>query len=873
MALQFEMLDENSGFVSEVPVVIPLTWRNKTTTTTKLIGSATGGTRSDSPFYTPPGTSVVLGNWNEGGTADPSRTVCKWQRQSFFTTMAWSVFFRPIDGPNDYVRVDTNSTMTVTDINIEIDWATTLDGLRDSYNPDLYAIGAIRFVDASGNSPQDLVKEGLVSLDGINSMYRQGSASEGSLNLDLLKMDSGFINTPYSVPYGPGDEDVEFNDYITGFEGNGITGDSEGASWGQTVNDTIFSGAGVNVCAPASSRSIPMYIKVWVKNVVVSSAQTSFANPEDTQQSLEGSSSETDPSSRSSSGSGGSFGGSTLGSSSQGVNTVSTLYGNSNLPFSSAFVTGDNFNNFISAGGGVISESGIFPNNTGFYIDKVRLSVEGSTMSVVEVVKFDASPSLSVHEKVFGYVLDESHQSKPVFCGFVTSIKRQLNGGTQEIVYECRDLSYYFDQFFSPSYYLYKSGTGGVKKTYDRVLKEMLNVAGVQDAIVSLPTIDAANVEWAYEPLSSILEWSTKYFGKYVHYIDRYGRLNIRATDSGSFIKNLPIPAEGTPIDSSYKNMSYGPLTDSSRSRSRVILTGDFHLNESVFTGKFVPQGPTNPDNANKTGLYWYYKSIGPTGVSSRFYYFVFKSSKQLLDKLLSDPSKNCEVRITIQTPLNGVGFTPGLKATATAILPIMFFSTGETGGKIIAHVDLNAFGIGSVVPLELATGLQNPYPVEYSFAVRYAFKSTSPIQVHVDTGLFGGVEVVKRPEFKKITGAEGNSIDDTALMFKYLEQIKEFYRTTYGGEVVRDGLDLDLELLGKVSITGTDLPSEETDDLIIYEIEYDVPKKITTLELSNRVYGDLPMFDVIRERKRNYRENSVKVNAIEQKTKYGHIS
>ena len=875
MAIAYELLDENSGFVAEVPVVIPLHWRTKTSYTNIL-----GGAGSDLPTNDPnpnlPGSSVTYGAWMDGGTAGANRRVCKWQNGSgFFLRKEWAVLYRPVPSLGTYVSVSAAIAYEFTDTNMEIDWEATLAAVRASYNPQFYAIGAIRFTDAAGENPVDLVKEGLVSLDSINSVFRNTDHEGEIVAKDLLNMTLQGNYSTQTRPYGPGPvnagELIEFEGLDSMTE-NGIAEGEDGATWNQYLQDNVFNSSNINFCVD-NGRSIPMYIKIWVSQVVATSGTVSWKDPDDTQQYLEGDAGETDPSGRGSSGVGGSFGGSTLGSSAQGLNTIGTLFGNSNLPFNSVFLTGSNYNSFVTGGGGIVTESGVFPNNTAFYIDKVRLTIEGSTMTVIEVKKFDESPSLSINEKIYGYVFDDNHSSKPGFAGFVTSRRRKLSGDTQEITYECRDASYYFDQLFSPSFYIYRppsTGGSGATKTYDRVLKEILNVAGLPDAIVNIPTLSSPGVEWVYEPLSNVLEWATKYFGKYVSYIDRYGRLNVRAKDSGSFLKNIPIPAEGTPVGTSYKVMEYEPITDASRSRSRVILTGDFELDERLFKGKFTPQGPINPADANKTGMYWYYQTVSTYG-ATRFFYFVFKTSSNLLDKLLSDPSKNCEVTITIKTPLNGVAFTPGLVATSTATLPIWFFQNDLGNGKIIAKVDLSAFGNGSILPLELTTGLpglSNPTPVEYNFEVRYAVKSNAPIQVQVDTGLTGGTEVIKRPEFKKISGGE-NAINDLALMAQYLTQIQEFYKTTEGGKILLEGLDLDLELLGKVSLTGTSLPSSESSNLIIYEIEYNVPKKLTTIDVSNRVYEDLPFFDVVRERNRGSNETLVKLGLMEQSTLY----
>lgn len=880
MAEVFEMLDENSGFVSEVPVIIPLIWRYKIITRSEL-----GGERWNNPTDRSepvlPGTSSSVGDWNTGGVANLKREVCKYQNGSaYYFYHELGLIYRPYLSW-DYVSVSTKDAYTFTDTNVEVDWEATFASLRDSYNPDIYAIGALRFTDSNGDNAVDLVKENLVSLEKVNSIFRNDT-NEGNENLSVLfnMLFSGSY-LKRSEAYGPEGSLIEFQ-FLDGVNVNGIAEGSTGANWNDTIKSQIFDSTQSNFCIN-NSRRVNMYLKLWVKTIVGGSGTVSLENPDTTQQQNKNNDDATDDPENRTNYSGVGAGGSSLGSAEQGLNRVLTMYGNSVLPFDSVFLTGENYNNFVDAGGGVITESGVFPNSTALYIDKIHLSVEGSTMTVIEVAKFDATPSLTMHQKIYGYVFDDTHQSKPVFAGYVVSKKRTLNGDTQEITYECRDLSFFFDQYYSPSYYLYRPpavGSTSTVKTYDRVLKEILNAAGIPDAIVSVPSLNAPPVEWVYEPLSSILEWSTKYFGKYVSYVDRYGRLNIRATDSGSFIKNIPIPAEGTLVGSGdYHVLNAEPITDYSRSRSRIILAGDFELSERLFTGKFASYGPVKIDKALNTGFYWYFKSISAYGGTSRFFYFVLSTTDQLLDKLLSDPGKQAVVQMTYSSNFsgsNGVGGTGSQSWTMD--LPIIGFITGVDGGRIIAQLDMSKFMQGQPIPTEFVT---SPFSgtgtvtgtTQYTFTVKYAIKSLNPIQVLLNTGLTGGLEVLKRPEFKRVSGSDFTAIDDTALMQQYLNQIKEFYKPVYGGQFEKDGLDLDLELIGKVSITGTSLSATEASNLIIYEIDYDVPKKKTVITLSNKVYEDLPFFDVVRERSRSVNETLVKLGLLEQTSLYNQKS
>lgn len=853
------LLDENSGFVAEVPEIIPIIWRYKNTIHEYVSGSQV-------LYSTPGGTpqtlinSVNYTNWQRGGNPSITRQVCRFQNPSGFGIRELAKVPNPYV-PGAFIAITKSEFWRITDGIIEIDWEATLAGLRAQYNPEFYAIGAIRFTNVTGTETFDLVKEGVTNLDTVNSIFQDTNNIGSVVSAPLLEPVTDVDYVDYTVPYGQDKTDLTFKTANT-LTVEGVSKDDAGIGFSDSVKSLSL-----NSCT-SNSRGFQMYLKVWVKDIVAFGGGTP-QDPEETQQTND---LDSDPSSRlNQRGSG--ISGSSLGSSSQGLNTISTLYGNSNLPFDSVFLTGSNYNSFVSAGGGIISPSGVFPKSDTLYIDKVSLSIEGSTMSVIEVVKFDEEPSLILGQKIYGYIFDATHVNKPSFTGYVISRKRKLNDNTQEITYECRDISYFFGQMYSPSAYILSTGVS----TYSNVLKDILNVAGIPNASISLPDIPSPEISWYYEPLDSILNWSTKYFGKHVSYIDRYGILNVRATDSGSFIKNIPIPLEGTPVKSGdYRLLDFDGIADNSRSRSRIILTGDFSLHERESIVKYKLKGPVNPSSGLSNGFYWYYKTLN-SYTSTRFFYFVLRTGNELINGLLSNPGLNASVNMSYTINQSGVGFTGLVPFTSSVSLDIISFQSSVSGSVIVAALDISKLSNGSMVPFELLSSSQPGQAVtgtqEYTFTVRYAYKESTPIQMSVDTGLPGGTEIVKRPEFRYVSGAGTNSIDDRPLMSRYLSEIRKFYTPIYGGSIQKDGLDLDLELLGKVSITGTGLPSIESNNLIIYGIEYDVSNLMTTVELSNKVYLQLPFFDVIRDDSRSSHETRLKVSTIEQNSSYNKVN
>ena len=518
---------------------------------------------------------------------------------------------------------------------------------------------------------------------------------------------------------------------------------------------------------------------------------------------------------------------------------------------------GDDYNIFEAAEGGIIAESGVFPNGVSMFIEKIHRSVEGSTMTIVQNSDFDDTPLLTKREKVFGYILNESGDTKPAFTGYVESIQKRLEGTAEEIVYECKDLTYYLNQFITPSYYIYSPPSHGGKgpiKTYDNIIKEILNRAGIPNAYVNLPDITSPPVDWIFENVKTVLEWGCKYFGNYVYYTDRYGILNVRAIDSHTGTKTYTIPTRGTSVSDSYKALKFDPLTDMSRSRSRVILVGDFPISEKVIWGNYKLYATAiESKDVTKTGRYFYVDSDTRKNV----YYFMLKPLQTLVSQLLSNPQAACKIEV--------LGKSPELKTPAEAV-----FRPIEVG---IANINTNV-GVSAILATDKVFNLRGTETVggywNWYTLIRstFAIRDNDPLSVYADTGYSGGVEVLKRPEFKKINSSS-YSINDTSLMKTYLSYLTEYFKPVYGGKLELDGLVNDIDLLYKVTVNGTGLSSAETEDLIVYDITYDIKNKKTMLSLSNKTFLDLPTFDPIRDRKRADNEALVKMGILENAALY----
>jgi len=833
------LLDDNSGWVSETPVLVPLTWRYKTTTRSSLQGTGVPGWALGGVVGGGPSTAMTVGAWNLGGCATIGVSVSKSGAGAPWNSLYYSQL-RKDNGNTVTYRVGARYTISHTNINVEIDWETSLAGLQAAYNSSLYAIGAVRNCNSLGvEAHPNIDMSSLVNITNMNAGY-QSTNPEASTLFDF-KQSYNYVDFKHNNGALDGEGEAIQQTYQSLESSNlpGVTNDVAGLAFAEAANvvmDTAGWGSANNV-----SGCIEMYVLVYVKNIhfldpvlpdrmydkPVTDPFEITTDMSDFNQNF------------------GSSGSTGNGSTEEGMNAFSSTYGNSNLPFNSIYLTGSNYNSFIAAGGGIVSNSGIFPISDTLYIESVKLGVEGSSATIKELVAFDSTPSLTIGDRLYLYLFNDNNIDKPVFYGYITSQRRSLNGTTTEITYECNDLVYFLDQFYTPSHYIYRPPSyngSGVVKTYDRVLKEILNVAGIPNAILSLPTFNSPPMKWIYQSLKTVLEWATNFFGNYVYYIDRYGRLRFRGVSSGSVVKAYAVGSlsEDNCVE------SFAPLTDYSRSRSRVVLTGDFEVTEKKVTSYFTRGGELDPNENERTGIFWFYDTTDDDlyddedGQEHKFYYFMFKPGETLNDKLLTDKNKSC--RVIIKNYKNEDGTYEDKE-----ISPRVFKS--EEGDSEIYCED-------------------DAFKQSRKIEIIYAVRTNSPIQVSANTAYDGGTEVVRRPEFKKATSLF-DSINDIGLMNSYLTILKEFYKPVSGGSLVVDGLDLDINLIDKASITGTSLSASEAIGLTIYGITYDCVNLRTTIELSNKTMSNLPFFDVMRERSRNKNELLAKMGIIEDTLLY----
>ena len=569
-----------------------------------------------------------------------------------------------------------------------------------------------------------------------------------------------------------------------------------------------------------------------------------------------------------------------------GINPIELFNGNSIIPYDSIFMSGDTYNLFVTAGGGVVSESGMYPNDRDtIFITQIKLSLDGNTMTVIQNSDFDDTPLLSLNEKVYGYIINSAGDYTCSFCGFVSSISRRLDGKAEHIVYECKDLTHYLNQVVTPSYFIYKppsSESSDPGKTYDTIIKELLTKMGITNADVTLPNVAAPELNYNFTSARNVLEEMTSYLGKYVFYATKNGVLTINTSDSGSNVGSYRIPTRGESVGS-HKVSTFYPTRDTVLSRSRIIITGDYAVKETESIGTyqypvFNIEKPTpeligevtsepayviDPRACTKTGVFCYKDE--PTG--QWITYFMFRPGKTIVTPLISNPEISAEfIKIysgmspyTTPTPYSSPRTTEGGMYQE---LPIEFISAnfGNSFYYLYKWVRPGIHG---------NTGTDAIWYDKYlAISQKYCVRENEPLTAVFDTGEQGGVEVLKIPEFKKITSKNYNR-DDTVLMRNYAAIVAEYHKPTYGGRAIIQGLENQLNLLDKVSFTNTDLPAIECTDLPIHSIVYDLVKRETTLELSDKLFFNLPFFDYKGELRKKAAQTALTIAAVDQFNKY----
>jgi len=521
----------------------------------------------------------------------------------------------------------------------------------------------------------------------------------------------------------------------------------------------------------------------------------------------------------------------TKGSLSSGLNKTHTHYNDIVTSFDSIYLVGSDYNSLVSSGGGIISESGVYPNGEALYIESIELSITGSTMTVVQVAKFDSTLKLSVGEKVYGYIINQDGDYQPSFAGYVYSISRRLGPNGQEIVYQCRDLKHYFSQLYTPV--VYKSTKHGIKY----IANDILIRAGVTNFYNNLPSGVKVKVNWQAEPLSMVLDYLCSVAGEYYYWIDKNGYLHIDRL-SGT-VHSFRIPSEGESIGT-HKVLSFNTMQDLSFSRSKIVVLGGggYEIKEKVskFSGisRYAVFSPPNrpfkivdsfSDMEGGNGWYAIPRPSMFGGIGGYDVYLVVsvKERNEILKQLRNGSSSYSTHKYTSYDTSNRQVLPE--KKGAELVEGRLVYASSRTlvFGKWLAYRDRFGYWNGNCISDQLD---------EY-WLIYYAYKDmTKPLVVYIDTNYPGGTYTFHMPEAQKIESQE-QKVDDTSIMKIIAAKLAEYYKPIYGGTLVLDGLHTNINLGDLISITNTNLPSSESSNLKVYEITYNVVEKTTTIHLS----------------------------------------
>ena len=543
------------------------------------------------------------------------------------------------------------------------------------------------------------------------------------------------------------------------------------------------------------------------------------------------------------------------GSISSGLNKTHTHYEDLVTSFDSIYLTSDDYNSLVSSGGGIISESGIYPNGEALYIESIKLSITGSTMTVVQVAKFDSTLKLSVGEKVYGYIINQDGDYQPSFAGYVYSISRRLGPNGQEIVYQCRDLKHYFTQLYTPV--VYKSTDHDIKF----IANDILIRAGITNFYNNLPSGVKVKVNWQAEPLSMVLDYLCSVAGEYYYWIDKNGYLHIDKLNGT--VHSFRIPSEGESIGD-HKVLSFNTMQDLSFSRSKIVVVGGsgYEIHEKVATFESISPYESKTllstfhsansfsDMEGKNGWVLVRAPEGGSKYSYEVYdvYLVVSVSEnsEMLKTLRNGESPY--VTYVLYDGAN-LGYKQGEESRDySARLMYISNRTIVLGKWRVSYNQFKGRWEGDIVT--------NMY-AKKKYKVYYAFKdATKPLVVHIDTGHPGGTYTFHMPEAQKIEGQE-QKVDDTSIMKIIASKLAEYYKPIYGGTLVLDGLHIDINLGDLISITNTNLPSSESSNLKVYEITYNIPEKTTTIQLSTlpNITGITVDPDIIRANLNYYRQ------------------
>ena len=541
----------------------------------------------------------------------------------------------------------------------------------------------------------------------------------------------------------------------------------------------------------------------------------------------------------------------TKGSLSSGLNQTHTHYNDIVTSFDSVYLASEDYNSLVSSGGGIVAESGIYPNGEALYIESIKLSITGSAMTVVQVAKFDSTLKLSIGEKIYGYIINQDGDYQPSFAGYVYSISRRLGPDGQEIVYECRDLKHYFNQLYTPV--VYKSTDRDIKY----IANDILIRAGITNFYNNLPSGIKIKVDWQAEPLSQVLDYLCSIAGEYYYWIDKNGYLHIDKLNGTTH--SFRVPSEGESVGD-HKILSFNTMQDLSFSRSKIVVVGGRGHTVKETTSTFDSISAYTGIQSDhivdsfadmEGGKGWY--AIQVPDVYGPYSYIAYDVY------LVVTVPKGCE---TLKTLRNGESPYVTYKWSGLGLSP---YEIGrefvDTYGKLVYISNRTlVFGKWRVTydpsRQKWEGDIVKGFKREKTWKVYYAYSENKTLAVYIDTGYPGGTYTFHMPEAQKVEGFE-QSVDDTSLMKTIASLLAEYYKPIYGGTLVLDGLHTNINLGDLISITNTSLPSSESSNLKVYEITYNIPEKTTTIQLSTlpNITGITVDPEIIRANMNYYRQ------------------
>lgn len=497
--------------------------------------------------------------------------------------------------------------------------------------------------------------------------------------------------------------------------------------------------------------------------------------------------------------------------------------GNIVTTFDSAHLDPGDYDDFVDAGGGIVSESGVYPNSQTIYIENISLSVTGSEMTVVQLPEFDDTALLDPLERIFGYIINQDGDVQPSFAGYVTSKARRMNGNVQEIVYTCKDLKFFLDQFYSPIIYKQE------RKASNSMVSTLLRSSGITNFENNLATTKTS-VDYNATPINQILDFHCGLSGNYYYWVTKNGILKIDQLNGTNH--NFAVPSVGTPVSDTYQIEALDLVEDLSLSRSKIVVIGgnSFSIREKEKQFSLIdPTWGSVPTTVNsiqdldgqRTGMYAI-QVVGTSGWAGESYNIYLVVTVDEDDELLNELPSGSPPYVTRRRSSKR-------------------FSSGEfqEGNIVFRSATTIVFGtwtMNKTTGQRKATGTAvAPYDDEY-LIVHYAYKDNKNLLVvTVDTGNPGGTFVHKDSNMKEVT-TPTEKTNDRPLMREIANKFAEYYIPVFGGKMVLRGLHTELALGERITITNTTSPSEEVQNLRIYDIDYNLRTRQTTLNLSTRV-------------------------------------